>query len=104
MTSTGNTAEAAFHDRRLRLAELSSSVGAGVLGVGIGVLASSYLEGLGLPVVAAGLLLHAWGMADKHRLETKRGSPRIWWSTALYWICWAGLAAIASYVAWMRLR
>jgi hypothetical protein len=88
--------------RRLRLAELSSSLGAGVLGFGIGVLLSSYVTGLGVPILVAGLLLHAWGMLDKHRIETKQGAARVWWSTLLYWICWAALAAIVVYMVWRR--
>ena len=90
--------------RRLRLANLSSSLGAGVLGLGIGVLAAGYLSGLGSPILGAGILLHGWGMADKRRLEAKGGAPRQWWSTLLYWICWVCLAALAVYVVWRRFR
>ena len=64
---------------RLRLAELSSSMGAGVLGIGIGVLAASWLRALGLMFVAVGVAMHGWGMLDKHRLE--RGDARPRWST-----------------------
>jgi hypothetical protein len=85
---------------RLRLAELSSSLGAGVLGLGIGVLISSSVAGLGWPILVVGLVLHAWGMADKHRIEAKQGAPRVWWSTLLYWLCWVALAAIVLYAVW----
>jgi len=88
--------------RRLRLAELSSGVGAGVLGLGLGVLTATYLEGLGLLILIAGLLLHAWGMTDKHRLEVKEGAPLVWWSTLFYWICWGVLLALAAYVVVRR--
>ena len=91
-------------DRRLRVAELTSSLGAGVLGVGIGVLLASPRGGLGVPIVVLGLLLHAWGMTDKHRIEAKQGTPRVWWSTLLYWICWGCLAVLAAYVVWRRFR
>lgn len=83
--------------RRLRLAELSSGLGAGVLGLGIGALTATYLQGLGLPILIAGLILHAWGMTDKHRVEVKAGVPGVWWSTVLYWICWGSLVALAAY-------
>lgn len=83
---------------RLRLAELTSTSGAGVLGIGIGVITSTYLRDLGLPLLAVGLLLHAWGMTDKHRLETAAGNIRSWWATMLYWICWALLLAMAGYI------
>jgi hypothetical protein len=80
---------------RLKLAELTSSLGAGVLGAGIGILLAGYLGGLGLPVLVLGLVLHAWGMRDKHALEA--GAPQVWWSTALYWICWVALAGLVVY-------
>jgi hypothetical protein len=82
----------------MRLAELTSSLGAGVLGVGLGALLANQLRGLGVPVLLLGALLHAWGMADKHRLEAKAGAPTVWWSTLLYWICWVLLGALAVYV------
>ena len=86
------------HTKRLRLAELTSSLGAGVLGLGIGVLIAGFLRGLGVPILIAGLLLHTWGMTDKHRLEAAEGSPTVWWSTLFYWICWVFLGALAVYV------
>lgn len=80
---------------RLKLAELTSSLGAGVLGAGIGVLLATWLDGLALPILAVGLLLHAWGMRDKHALEAGVVQPV--WSSALYWACWLILAALALY-------
>mgnify|MGYP001612230182 CR=1 FL=1 len=79
---------------RVRLAELSSSLGAGVLGLGLGALLASQLHGLGVPIIVIGLILHVWGMTDKHRLE--HDQARQWWSAALYWICWVALAGLAT--------
>jgi drug/metabolite transporter (DMT)-like permease len=88
--------------RRLRLAELASGLGAGVLGLGIGILAADYLRDLGLPLLLVGLLLHAWGMADKHRLErTADEAPRL--AMLVYGLCWLVLAVLAIYVA-VRIR
>ncbi len=81
--------------QRLRVAELTSGVGAGIIGAGIGVLLAGYLAGLALPILAVGLLLHAWGMRDKHALEA--GAAHVWWSNTLYWICWLALAGLALY-------
>ena len=89
--------------RRLRLAELTSGLGAGVLGLGIGILAADYLRGLGLPLLLSGLLLHGWGMADKQKLERTAGADRPWWSTLAYWMCWLFLVALAIYAA-VRVR
>lgn len=82
--------------QRLKVAEVTSSLGAGVLGVGIGVLLAGYFAGLGLPILILGLVMHAWGMRTKHALEA--GAPQPAWSAALYWVCWIALAGLALYV------
>ncbi len=81
---------------REKLGQLTSSVGAGILGVGIGAMAVGPLDGLEPAVIGAGLVLHLWGMLDNHRAD--RGSPQPWWSTAAYWICWVGLATLVVVV------
>jgi len=82
-----------MRDGRVRLAELTSSVGAGVLGFGLGLLFGRSLPISGVPVLAVGLGLHVWGMFDKHRLESG-AVVETWWSKAAYWICWVFLAAL----------
>lgn len=89
--------------RRLRFADLMSGLGAGVLGLGIGVLAAGYLRGLGLPLLISGLVLHAWGMAEKHGLERTAGADQPWWSRLVYWTCWVFMATLAIY-AMVRVR
>jgi uncharacterized membrane protein YecN with MAPEG domain len=86
-------------ESRLRLAELTSSLGAGVLGVGIGVLLASRIGGLAIPVLVVGGVLHVWGMLDKHRIQRSAGAYDPWWSRALYWLCWGLLGAMALYLA-----
>ena len=80
---------------RLRLAELTSSVGALVLGIGLGVLLSNVLGEFGLPLLLAGALVHAWGMFDKYRLERRAGAPDVLWHRVAYWACWILLALMA---------
>ena len=46
---------------------------------------------------------HAWGMFDKRRLESGTAIARVWWVEALYWGCWAVLAALAVHVSLKRL-
>jgi hypothetical protein len=87
---------------RMKLAELSSTAGAGILGVGLGALLASPLRGFGIPVLVLGLVLHAWGMTDKHRLEHGAIGPR--WSIALYWLCWLALAALVLVIAVRAIR
>jgi len=80
---------------RLRLAELTSGVGAVVLGIGLGVLAADYIGALGLPLLLIGAAVHAWGMFDKHRLEQQADVPHVWWEPMAYWTCWGLLALLA---------
>jgi hypothetical protein len=79
---------------RLKLAELTSSVGALVLGIGLGVFLTRWIGGSGESVVLAGAVLHGWGMWDKHRLES--GALRPPWSVWLYWFCWLGLGVVLA--------
>ena len=81
---------------RLKLAELTSGIGALVLGSGLGALFARELAPSAPAIVAAGLLLHAWGMYDKHRLERGPGMMIPVWSKALYWICWSALLLVVG--------
>jgi hypothetical protein len=85
-------------ERRVHLARLTSSVGAAVTGVGLGVVLSRFLDELGLVILLLGALIHAWGMFDGMRVEKKAELSRPGWSTALYWLCWCLLAALLVYV------
>ncbi|HEU0302813.1 MAG TPA: hypothetical protein VFR37_25350 [Longimicrobium sp.] len=84
---------------RLKRAELTSAVGALVLGTGLGALFARYLAPAALAVLVAGLLLHAWGMYDKHRLERGSEAASVRYATALYRLCWGLLALLAAYLA-----
>lgn len=83
---------------RWKRADTTSVVGAGVLGAGIGILLERFLVAYAIPVVVFGLLMHAWGMYDKHRLESGANSRRLWWAEVLYWGCWIGVLALGLYV------
>ena len=79
---------------RLKLAELTSGIGALVLGVGLGALfADWFASGAGL-IVVAGASAHAFGMWDKHRLEAQSHANNPTWVVALYWVCWLLLAVV----------
>jgi len=82
----------------MKRAEKTSSIGAGVLGAGIGLMLADLLATDALPILAIGLVMHAWGMYDKHRLEALSNVPRVWWATAFYWVCWIALVALIIYV------
>jgi glucan phosphorylase len=69
-------------------------MGAVVLGIGLGVLAADRLGRVGLPLLLVGLVVHAWGMFDKHRLERQANAPDVWWASVTYWTCWMLLAVL----------
>jgi hypothetical protein len=68
---------------RLRLAELTSAVGALVVGVGLGALFPRWFGPAAGLIAFAGLSLHAFGMWDKHRLEAVAEAENPLWS----WRC-----------------
>jgi hypothetical protein len=79
---------------RLKVAELTSGVGALVLGVGLGALFPSWFGSFAVVITAVGLFLHAFGMWDKHRLESGNHAHRPAWIVVVYWICWLLLGGV----------
>jgi hypothetical protein len=79
---------------RLKLAELTSGVGALVLGVGIGALFPQWFAPAAVLVTVAGVLLHGFGMWDKRRLEGASTPENGRMVAALYWACWLLLGAV----------
>jgi hypothetical protein len=49
-------------------------------------------------IALSGALAHAFGMWDKHRLETQTLREGAWWVVALYWICWLLLAGVVVFL------
>ena len=83
---------------RLKLAELTSGIGAVVLGVGLGALLPHWFsESAGL-IVFAGAVTHAFGMWDKHRLEAQVQAESGPWLVASYWVCWLLLAGLVVFL------
>ena len=82
---------------RLKRAETTAAMGAGILGAGLALLLPDWLQRYAVTLLLLGLVMHAWGMYDKHRLEAGAGAARIWWVETLYWGCWIILAALAVY-------
>ena len=83
---------------RLKLAELTSGVGALVLGAGLAALMPKLVEGLGASITAVGLMLHAFGMWDKHRIEGKQDVITPALVVTPYWICWLLLGAVLMFL------
>jgi hypothetical protein len=68
---------------RLKRAELTSGVGALVLGLGLGALFPHVIGAAAGAVVLVGLALHAFGMWDKHRQEALGHAVAGGWVIAL---------------------
>jgi hypothetical protein len=83
---------------RLKLAELTSGIGALVLGVGLGALFVTWVGPAAGLITLAGVVVHAFGMWDKHRLENKAEASSGRLVVALYWVCWLMLAGVLLYV------
>jgi len=80
---------------RMKLAELTSGVGALVLGIGIGGLFPGWFGTNAVAITVVGVVLHAFGMWDKHRLQS--GADPLW-ATTLYWVCWAMLGVLLMWI------
>ena len=83
---------------RLKVAELTSSAGALVLGVGLGALFPQWFASAAGSIALAGVIAHAFGMWDKHRLEGKVSPASEPWVTTVYWICWLLLAGVVAFL------
>lgn len=81
---------------RLKLAELTSGIGALVLGVGLGALFPHWFATSAGFIVLAGVVAHGFGMWDKHRMEAHVHAKSGPWVVALYWVCWLLLAAVVA--------
>lgn len=92
-TTHGGTVTTALLRKR---AELAGSLGAGILGLGLGLLLRA-ARSAALVTLFAGASLHAWGMWSVHRID--QGAPTARWMSALYWTCWALLAVLGVYLA-----
>lgn len=91
MTETG-------HIARIKRAELLSSIGAGILGGGLALLAPQVLAPYVIPILLIGLLGHTFGMFQKHQLEQQSKNVRIWWMETLYWFCWLILGVLLAII------
>jgi hypothetical protein len=83
---------------RLKIAELTSSMGAGILGGAIALFLSEFLKSYTIPIFSIGLFMHVWGMYDKHKIESGLSSTRVWWVETLYYVCWAVLIGLVIYI------
>ena len=98
MDTTEHTINNLDHMNKMKKAELLSSIGAGVLGAGIGVLLTNILARFAVPILVLGLASHAMGMARMRSLENQGNITRVGWMEVVYWFCWLALAALLVYI------
>jgi len=85
-------------DSRLKAAELTSGLGAIVLGAGLALVLPIWLRHYAVPMLVGGVLLHGGGMTLKYRLEARQG-PQLWWERGLFWLCWGCLTGVGLWIA-----
>jgi hypothetical protein len=85
---------------RIKRAELTSGIGALVLGTGIGSLFAHWFAPAATAILIAGVFVHGFGMWDKRRLESASSATDDPSVTALYWLCWLLLFAVLGFLAW----
>lgn len=79
-------------------AVLLSTVGAGIAGVGIGLLAADYLAEAGAVILAVGLVAHLVGMVGRRRAQAAQFYRPAPWEQWAYWGCWAAIVGLATFV------
>ena len=81
-----------------------SALGAGIAGLGLGVLLASPLRALAWPILLGGTGVHLFAMVGRRRVLAGRGERPPVWEQAGYWLCWAIIAATTVAVVWGALR
>ncbi|MGE3507744.1 MAG: hypothetical protein AB7N65_02540 [Vicinamibacterales bacterium] len=83
---------------RLKLAELTSGMGALVLGGGLGALVPRWFAPATGLIALAGVVAHGIGMWDKHRLQAQAPAESGPCVVALYCVCWLLLATAVAFL------
>ena len=81
-----------------------SALGAGIAGLGLGVLLASPLLPLAWPILLGGTAVHLFAMVGRRRVLAGQGRRPPAWELVGYWLCWAIVAAAAVALVWSALR
>lgn len=76
----------------------ASSLGAGILGLGLGILLSNWLDAWTSYLVAAGLFIHGWGMYKLHYGGASSWSKLPGWLKVSVGTCWLALAGLLGWL------
>lgn len=97
---------------RTELSALASTLGAGILGFGLGVFLENYFQQYVFWIILIGILMHGWGMYEVHQKnkesDHKNSISQIKrcefsWTNLLYWLCWViifGLIYVLVKILW----
>ena len=83
---------------RLKKIELLGSLGAGILGAGLALLLTRWLEHHAVAILMVGIACHGWAMFAKRRLESKANKPRPAWVVAAETFCWLMIMFLLAYI------
>lgn len=97
-------ADSAGTERSLNAAILLSTIGAGVAGIGLGVLGAGFLMSVAIPILVIGLAAHLVGMAGRRRIQSAQLYRPAAWEQWAYWGCWAAIAGLTLIVAFRAAR
>ena len=82
---------------QLKVADMISITGAGLMGLGIGASISDQLAGALHVIIILGIVLHALGMYGKFQIERKHIQPPKW-VLVVFGLCWIGLMLATIYL------
>jgi drug/metabolite transporter (DMT)-like permease len=85
-------------ERRRNAAQLLSTTGAAVAGIGVGALFGEILQPFAVAILVVGLVAHVAGMIGSRRAQRAEGYRRSPLELAFYWLCWALIAILAVYI------
>lgn len=81
-----------------QLYQSASSLGTGILGLGLGILLSRWLGAWTPFLIAAGLFIHGWGMYKLHYSGNASWSKLPGWLKISVGVCWLVLAGLLGWL------
>lgn len=84
-------------DRTIAALGSLSAVGAALAGLGVGVIFADRLTAVAWPAVAAGVVVHLYGMIGAMKARSHQGYRPSPVETAGYWSCWAIIFGLVVY-------
>ena len=90
--------------RREAIETTLSALGAGFVGLGVGLVLGIQESAIGWTLLIGGILAHSTGMVFLHRRRKGHGDEQPAWLEYAYWLCWAVLVLVIGLVAWLALR